>query len=85
MVVVSGKLIAQTDLDASTTTYVYEQVNQVPTYNIAIAAGSLEYRNLNTRTGLWAEKTLIDQASEIFKETETFIKTVSIPYNSIFS
>ena len=61
------------------TTYIYEQTNPIQSYLVAIAAGGeLEYRSLGTRTGVWAEKAIIEKAYYEFADTEKLIATVII-------
>ena len=61
-------------------TYKYEQTVPIPSYLVAIAAGDLAYRSLGTRTGVWAEPSIVEAAKNEFDGTETFIATVSSIY-----
>lgn len=55
-------------------TYYYVQKIPVPTYLIAIAAGSLESRRLSDRISVYAEREMVDKAAWEFVETEKFIQ-----------
>lgn len=49
-------------------TYHFRQPVSVPTYLIAIVGGTLSFRSLAPRVGVWAEPTMIDRAEWEFKE-----------------
>ncbi|UZJ54744.1 hypothetical protein CBS101457_004064 [Exobasidium rhododendri] len=48
--------------------YRFRQPVGIPTYLIAIVGGTLEFRPLASRVGVWAEPTMIDRAEWEFKE-----------------
>lgn len=64
--------------DGDSITFIYSTPNPIPSYLIAFAAGALEYRSLGKRTGVWAEKELVDKAKFEFEDTEIYIKAVII-------
>jgi len=53
----------------------------IPSYLIALAVGDLEYRSLGPRTGVWAEKPLIDRAAKEFEDTEQMLRSADILYD----
>ena len=59
-------------------TYYYEVPNKIATYLITVAAGDLQYRKISERSGVWAEKEIVDASRNEFLETEKFIQTVII-------
>jgi len=72
-----GNIIKTFDPDVGTTTYGFEQKKLISTYLLAISAGALEFKQINERSGVWAEKEIINKSEKVFNQTETFIKTVS--------
>jgi len=52
----------------------------VPSYLIALAAGSLEFRALGERSGVYAEPSMIDAAAYEFADTEAMIGAVEAMY-----
>ena len=62
--------------NGDSTTFLYSTPNPIPSYLIAFAAGSLQYRSLGERTGVWAEKEQVDKARYEFEDTEIYIKSV---------
>ena len=60
-------------------TYIYEQIIPIQSFLVAIAAGGeLEYRSYGKRTGVWAEKAIIEKAYYEFVDAEKLIATVII-------
>jgi aminopeptidase N len=51
----------------------FEMPNAIPPYLIALAIGDLEYRPLGSRTGVWAEPSLVESAAKEFAETEKML------------
>ncbi len=46
----------------------------IPPYLIALAVGNLEFREISTRVGVWAEPSLVDRAAEEFADTESMLE-----------
>ncbi len=54
--------------------YIYNQNIPIPTYLIALAAGDVEYRELSSRCGVWAEPEIVESAAKEFVDTEKFLE-----------
>jgi aminopeptidase N len=63
-------------IDGKWITYFYKVPNRIPTYLIAIAAGDLVYKKITERTGVWAERSIVEAAANEFVDAEKFIQTV---------
>eukprot|EP01135_Chromosphaera_perkinsii_P005999 Nk52_evm2s378 gene=Nk52_evmTU2s378 len=55
-------------------TYFFHQAVPTPAYLVAIAAGRLEFRELGSRCGVWAEPPVVEAAAWEFESTEKFLK-----------
>ncbi|KAK2145631.1 hypothetical protein LSH36_668g01034 [Paralvinella palmiformis] len=53
----------------------FKQKIPIPSYLIAVVAGSLEYREIGPRSRVWSEKEMVDAAAFEFAETEKMIQT----------
>jgi aminopeptidase N len=58
---------------AGGTTYLFRMPQAIPTYLIALAVGSLEGRDLSTRSRVWAEPEIVDAAAWEFAGIEEMI------------
>jgi leukotriene-A4 hydrolase len=52
----------------------------IPSYLIAIAVGDLAFRELGTRTGVWAEPSMLDAAAAEFADMEKMVATTEQMY-----
>ncbi|HSK18878.1 MAG TPA: M1 family metallopeptidase [Longimicrobiales bacterium] len=55
------------------TAYRFRLDQPVPPYLIALAAGDLEFREIGSRSGVWAEPEMVDAAASEFAEVEAMI------------
>ena len=53
--------------------YYYRMPHPVAPYLIAIAAGGLEFRDIGTQSGVWAEPSVVDEAAEEFSDLPRMI------------
>ena len=56
--------------------FMFEQVNPIPSYLMAILAGVLEKRSINERTYVYAEKDLINKSVEVLSDIGRFLDIV---------
>ncbi|MBL8179656.1 MAG: M1 family metallopeptidase [Bryobacterales bacterium] len=54
--------------------YSFRMPLAIPAYLIALAVGDLEFRYLSTRTGVWAEPSVVDAAAREFVDTERMMQ-----------
>ncbi len=54
--------------------YAFSMPQPVPSYLIALAVGDMEYKDTGSRTGVYAEKSLIKEAAKEFANTESMIQ-----------
>lgn len=54
--------------------YTFVMPQAVPSYLIALAVGALEFQETGTRTGVYAEKSMIKAAAKEFADTESMIQ-----------
>ncbi|HMH88827.1 MAG TPA: M1 family metallopeptidase [Steroidobacteraceae bacterium] len=54
--------------------YTFVMPEAVPSYLIALAVGDLEFRETGPRTGVYAEKSMINEAAKEFADTESMIQ-----------
>lgn len=66
--------------NGDTQTFTYRSPNPIPSYLIAFAAGALEYRPLGKRTGVFAEKEIVEKAQYEFEDTEQYVTTVNMKF-----
>jgi leukotriene-A4 hydrolase len=72
----AGVQSAEPQINGDTQTFTYKSPNPIPSYLIAFAAGALEYRSLGKRTGVFAEKEIVEKAQYEFEDTEQYVSTV---------
>jgi leukotriene A-4 hydrolase/aminopeptidase len=53
--------------------YRFRMPQAIPSYLIALAIGDLAFKPMGTRTGVWAEPSLVDAAAREFEDTEKMI------------
>ena len=53
--------------------YSFEMKQPIPVYLIALAVGDMEFRSLGERSGVYAEKAMIERASFEFSDTEDML------------
>jgi leukotriene-A4 hydrolase len=53
----------------------YKQSVPIPSYLLAIAVGDLYSKKIGPRTAVWAEKDVVDEAAEEYRDTEKFLET----------
>mmetsp|Transcript_28965 Transcript_28965/g.27904 ORF Transcript_28965/g.27904 Transcript_28965/m.27904 type:complete len:346 (-) Transcript_28965:791-1828(-) len=58
------------------TTFTFYQDIKIPSYLIAIAVGDIVYQEVGSRTGIYAESTVIDAAYAEYDELELYLDTV---------
>jgi len=54
-------------------TYHFEMTHPIPSYLLALAVGDLEFRSLGTRSGVYAEPSVVGKAAWEFADTEKMI------------
>ncbi len=54
--------------------YRFKMEQPIPSYLIAIAAGKLKYKAISQRSGVWAEREILEQAAYEFEDTEKMIQ-----------
>ncbi len=55
--------------------YSFQMPQPVPSYLIALAVGDLEFRQLGRRTGVYAERPVVERAAKEFEDTEEMLDT----------
>jgi leukotriene-A4 hydrolase len=55
--------------------YAFVMPEAIPSYLIALAVGDLAFQETGTRSGVYAEKSLVKQAAKEFADTESMIQT----------
>jgi leukotriene A-4 hydrolase/aminopeptidase len=53
--------------------YSFRMPQPIPSYLIALAVGDLRFRSMGTRTGVYAEPSVVDKAAREFSDTEKMI------------
>ncbi len=53
----------------------FEMTRPIPSYLIALAVGDLKFKALGSRTGVYAEPSVLDAAAREFADTESMLKT----------
>src|SRR6266446_3430928 len=72
---------AVNDPDAPRTgEYTFQQRAAIPSYLIALAAGDLQFRPMGSRTGVYAEPSVVDRAAKEFEDTEKMLKAAQDLY-----
>jgi len=54
--------------------YHFDMPQAIPSYLIALGVGNLEYKAISHRSGVWAEPSILDAATEEFSETENMMQ-----------
>lgn len=62
--------------------YSFKMTNPIPSYLIALAVGDLVFRPLGKRTGVYAERPVIEKAAREFSDTEKMVETTERLYGS---
>ena len=57
-------------------TYRFDMPQAIPSYLIALAVGELEFRSLGSRTGVFAEPSVVDKAASEFADTQDMVETI---------
>ena len=60
--------------------YHFEMPQKIPSYLVALAVGNLEFRSLGSRTGVYADPSLIDKAEYEFGDTEVMLTSAEELY-----
>lgn len=53
--------------------YTFKMVQPIPAYLIALAIGDIEYKAISNRTGVYAEKSMIDKVQSEFSDMEKMV------------
>lgn len=54
--------------------YQFNMPQAIPSYLIALGVGNLEYKAISHRSGVWAEPSILDAATEEFSDTEKMMQ-----------
>jgi leukotriene A-4 hydrolase/aminopeptidase len=60
--------------------YSFKMTHAIPSYLIALAVGDLEFRSLGKRTGVYAERPVIEKAAAEFADTEKMVEATEKLY-----
>ncbi|TWT20414.1 M1 family metallopeptidase [Luteimonas marina] len=60
--------------------YTFSMPQRIPSYLMAIAAGDLVFKPISSRSGVWAEPSMVDRATAEFADTEKMIATTEALY-----
>jgi leukotriene-A4 hydrolase len=60
--------------------YRFRQHAPIPSYLIALAVGDLDFRPMGTRTGVYAEPSVVERAAKEFNDTEKMLQTAQQLY-----
>lgn len=60
--------------------YTFSMPQPIPSYLLALAVGDLEFRAMGARTGVYAEKEILDAAADEFADTEAMLETTEEVY-----
>jgi leukotriene-A4 hydrolase len=74
----SGILMKVKENADGTKTYYYSVDQSIPTYALAIAAGSFDIKQISNKVWIYAEKEIMDAAATEFKETEKYLNYVNV-------
>jgi aminopeptidase N len=66
--------------NGDTTTFSFKMEHPVAPYLIAIAVGDIVHRDLGKRTGIWAERPVIDKAAAELEDTEKMVEAAEALY-----
>ncbi len=60
--------------------YTFKMPQKIPSYLLAIAAGDLVFQPISSRSGVWAEPSMVGKAATEFADTEKMIETAEKLY-----
>ncbi len=60
--------------------YTFRMDQPIPAYLIALAVGDLEFRSMGPRTGVYAERSMVDKAAWEFADTERMLEAAESLY-----
>lgn len=60
--------------------YSFSMPQPIPSYLLALAVGDLEFKSMGARTGVYAEKEILDAAAAEFADTEAMLETTEEAY-----
>ena len=60
--------------------YQFNMPQKIPSYLLAIAVGDLIFKPISSRSGIWAEPTVVDGAQKEFEDTEKMIQVAEKLY-----
>ncbi len=60
--------------------YQFSMPQKIPSYLLAIAVGDLVFKPISSRSGVWAEPTVVDSAQKEFEDTEKMIQVAEKLY-----
>ncbi|MFB9052496.1 M1 family metallopeptidase [Formosa undariae] len=62
--------------------YKFKMAQPIPAYLIALAVGDIEYKSISDRTGVYAEKSMIEKAHTEFSDMEKMVATAENLYGA---
>ncbi|MHA7944571.1 M1 family metallopeptidase [Formosa sp. 3Alg 14/1] len=62
--------------------YTFKMTQPIPAYLIALAIGDIEYKAISNRTGVYAEKSMIEKAHAEFSDMEKMVATAENLYGA---
>jgi aminopeptidase N len=80
LVAVMGAEMTTTPEQAGRGAYTFHMPQPIPSYLIALAVGDLAFKPMGTRTGVWAEPSVLDRAAREFDDTEQMITATEKVY-----
>lgn len=66
--------------EAGTGVFHFRMPQPIPSYLVAIAIGDLKFKPMGTRTGVWAEPSIVDAAAREFEDTERMMEITETLY-----
>ncbi len=66
--------------EAGTGVFHFRMPQPIPSYLVAIAIGDLQFKPMGTRTGVWAEPSIVDAAAREFEDTERMMEITETLY-----
>ena len=75
--VMSANNDPQADVDG---VYTFSMPQRIPSYLLALAVGDLQFKSMGERTGVYAEKEILDAAAAEFADTEAMLETTEEIY-----
>jgi aminopeptidase N len=73
-------LMSAEHLAAGDGEFAFRMTQAIPPYLIALAVGELEFRGISSRSGVWAEKPVVERAAREFEDTEKMIQAAEKLY-----